>query len=80
MQTLIDRFKQFRRVKKDRSLASAGDKVVQLPKPQLHLRQLELGVPIGEDKTSFQRHNKTIKAELKKSKGGNPAVVRELMT
>ena len=33
----------------------------------------------GEDKHSFESHSKAIRAEMKKSRGGNAAVVHELV-
>lgn len=36
-------------------------------------------IPIGEDQTSFEKHNKVIRAEMKKTKGGNATVLKELV-
>lgn len=81
MQSLIDRFKQFRRTKKDR-LGSTPKANAIVTKPNVRSPSAILQIPTtpaGEDKLSFERHNKAILSEMKKARGGNATVINELV-
>lgn len=78
MQTLINRFKEFRRLKtvrnpssnKSSGSTSSDIKPTVLPSPT---------IPAGEDETSFERHNNQIKAEFSKKGKRNQAVLTALI-
>ena len=82
MQTLRDRFKEFRRVKKPRkATASTPQQPLLVPSKKSPgiTRPIESPlVPAGEDKVSFERHNNVLKSEWKKRRP-NLVVVDELM-
>ena len=76
---LQNRFKERRRTKKPRTTKVQSEDV----KPQVQkgpaVNTLELPpIPVGEDKTSFERHNRVLKQEYAKTHP-NVSVVKELM-
>ena len=78
MQTLINRFKEFRRCKIVRTETST--KVSSDVKPKYPGSTLPaMVIPDGEDATSFARHNKIIKMEYAKREKKNNMVIRDLV-
>ncbi len=84
VQTLINRFKEFRRNKKDRSPLNFA---ISSRSPSQDIQNKRPGesvaipdIPEGEDDTSFERHNKAIKMECSKKGKRNMAVIKELVT
>ena len=74
-QSLINRFKEFNRVKKRVTVATfasskdSSKSINEIDEPS---------IPEGEDSLSFERHNTRIKMELKKS-NVNKVVINELI-
>ena len=80
VQSLVNRFKEFNRVKKERKPAvHKVDPSTGTHPPPLKRCLTNPVVPEGEDETSFERHNKQIKAELKKSRGPSQVVLKNLV-
>lgn len=79
MQSLSDRFKEFRRPPKAKRAKISAPK--KSPKKKLPGITQTLAVPIvspGEDSVSFKRHNNILKSEYKKTRR-NYEVVSDLM-
>lgn len=82
VQSLINRFKEFRRPPRDRSKVGVipskpPSHVIQRKPPIESLMEMP-AIPAGEDHTSFKRHNQILVAESKKAKP-NMQVVGSLM-
>ena len=83
MESLINRFKEFRRPPRDRSkvdstTATPALRVLPQQKPPLQSLMETPPVPPGEDQASFRRHNHVLLAESKKARP-NMQVVTSLM-
>ena len=81
VQSLIDRFMQFRRTKKDQlRFTPKATAIVAKPIVQSLTAVLQIPTtPAGEDKLSFERHSKAILSEMKKARGGNATVINDLV-
>ena len=77
---MIDRFKQFRRKKKER-LPSKSNESSENSSKLKRVPASNIAPPkcSGEDEASFQSHNKVIRAEMKKPRGGNTAIINDLI-
>lgn len=80
MESLRDRFKEFRRQKKPRITTTKSTTKLFTSKksPGITRPMFSPPVPVGEDKISFNRHTNALKAEWKKRRP-NTNVVNELM-
>lgn len=79
VQSLINRFKEFRRPPRDRSKVEVKQPShVIKRKPPIETLMEMPAIPAGEDQTSFKRHNQILVAESKKAKP-NMQVVGSLM-
>ena len=81
VQTLIDRFKDMRRIRKPVLKNKPTSTPEKPPSKKMPKRKslTELpDVPTGEDEVSFERHNRVLQAEWKKSTR-NMMVIEELM-
>ena len=82
-------FKEFNRVKKERKPITTDSEIVGNPStevvgnplsiPKLKRKATYPVVPDGEDQTSFERHNRQIKLELKKTRP-NQVVLQDLIS
>jgi hypothetical protein len=82
VQALINRFKEFRRCKKPSLPNLKPAKIVSSVSKQQPTGRMLLTVPdipIGEDETSFTRHNKLIKYEMSKGNKKNLVVLNDLI-
>ena len=85
MQALINRFKEFRRCRKPLTPKMTTPKPTKTVPPVS--KQQPPGsmvltipdVPVGEDETSFTRHNKQIKSEMAKGHKKNNVVLDDLI-
>ena len=77
-QSLINRFKEFNRVKKRGSNVTVATFASSKDSSKSINEIDEPSIPEGEDSLSFERHNTRIKMELKKS-NVNKVVINELI-
>ena len=83
VQTLIDRFKDMRRLRKPKSSDSTTCRSLELEgqkkvTPRPHKPFTVPDVPEGEDDVSFERHNRVLQSEWTKS-SRNAVTVEQLM-
>lgn len=80
---MINRFKEFNRVKKERKpkeqVESTIDPLKSSPKPVIRQKIAYPEIPEGKNQTSFNKHNRLIQAEFKKSRP-NLTVTKECIT